>query len=78
MILGAFLHDIGHILTNSDIEHMHTDGIKLGVKDHETVGQTYLQGLGVPEEVTSIVKGHVDAKRYMCYKYPRYLQSTFP
>merc|ERR1712037_434238 len=47
-------------------------GQMLGTASHERVGREYLEGLGFPSEVTQFVRGHVQAKRYLVYKYPDY------
>ena len=75
MILGAFLHDIGHLIPATENDHMFTDGIKLGVSGHEKRGEGFLKRLGVPEAISSIALGHVSAKRYLCYKDSSYHDS---
>ena len=67
LVLAALLHDVGHLLDNH--EQMDT----LGVKDHEGIGADYLASLGFSEQVCELVRLHVDAKRYLCSKTPRYL-----
>lgn len=73
--MGAFLHDIGHLLQVQDVEHMYTDGIQLGVVGHERKGEEFLKSLGIPKIICDIVRGHVDAKRYLCYRDSEYYQS---
>eukprot|EP00091_Calanus_sinicus_P002017 TRINITY_DN12049_c0_g1_i1.p1 TRINITY_DN12049_c0_g1~~TRINITY_DN12049_c0_g1_i1.p1 ORF type:complete len:120 (-),score=39.84 TRINITY_DN12049_c0_g1_i1:24-383(-) len=51
---------------------MEQDGVPLGTVDHDAVGEKFLEDLGFPSEVTQFVRGHVQAKRYLVYKYPRY------
>ena len=113
VIVGAFLHDIGHLLgIERHMERMTTHGLSghkegnrkynimlfldfehvwlsyypiiyvytkqifanseigttLGTRSHEKVGEKFLQNLGFPETVTSFVRGHVDAKRYLVYR----------
>ena len=69
-ILGAFLHDIGHLVgLEQNMEPMTADaGQVLGTKTHEKVGEDYLKELGFPKSVTDFVRGHVDAKRYLVFK----------
>ena len=43
-------------------------GTTLGTRTHEKVGEKFLKNLGFPESVTSFVRGHVDAKRYLVYR----------
>ena len=45
-----------------------TIGTTLGTRTHEKVGEKFLKNLGFPESVTSFVRGHVDAKRYLVYR----------
>ena len=63
IILGAFLHDIGHLLVfeNKHIEKMGD----LGAKDHEIVGSNFLSSLGFPERICKIVANHINTKRYL-------------
>jgi predicted HD phosphohydrolase len=70
-VLGAFLHDVGHLIgLENNLEPMKAnDGIILGTKTHEKVGEDFLKGLGFPKNVTDFVRGHVDAKRYLVFKY---------
>ena len=69
VVLAAFFHDIGHLL-----EHImpatQMDGF--GVVDHEKLGADYLQGKGFSEKISRLVASHVQAKRYLTYKYPEY------
>jgi len=71
VILGAFLHDIGHLCEHLyQVERME----HFGVVDHEEIGRKYLQNLGFSEKVTQLVVSHVNAKRYLTYKYPDYYE----
>ena len=45
----------------------------LGIKNHEQVGAAYLRTLGFPEKIATLVEGHVQAKRYLCFRRPEYL-----
>ena len=71
VILAAFLHDLGHLLSDDEEDDM--DGF--GVKDHEGVGAEYLQQRGFSEKVTTLVKSHVAAKRYLCFANKRYFDN---
>ncbi|MFZ9589977.1 MAG: HD domain-containing protein [Chitinophagaceae bacterium] len=69
LIIAAFFHDLGHLLEHvMPVEQM--DGV--GVMDHETIGKAYLIERGFSERVGNLVAGHVNAKRYLTYKYPDY------
>jgi len=63
LVIAAFLHDIGHLLCYQD------DTLELmgeyGVKNHESVGQEYLQDKGFPQVICQLVGGHVATKRYL-------------
>lgn len=69
VILAAFFHDIGHLCVHlGSFESM--DGY--GIKSHEKIGGDFLRDLGFPEKVAKLVENHVQAKRYLTYKYPEY------
>ena len=69
VILAAFLHDIGHICASAEGEKG-MDGF--GVKDHEEIGADFLRQKGFSKKVVRLVESHVEAKRYLTYKYPEY------
>ena len=46
-------------------------GTTLGTRTHEKVGEKFLRNLGFPDSVTLFVRGHVDAKRYLVYRYAK-------
>jgi phosphonate degradation associated HDIG domain protein len=69
VILAAFFHDIGHIcVMKNEVNNMNG----YGVKSHEKIGADYLRGKGFPEKVAALVENHVQAKRYLTFKYPDY------
>lgn len=69
VILAAFFHDIGHICVMRNEEN-NMDG--LGTKRHEKIGADFLRVRGFPERIAKLVENHVQAKRYLTYKYPDY------
>jgi phosphonate degradation associated HDIG domain protein len=70
VILAAFFHDIGHLLSqNTEMESMGG----YGVKRHEQIGADFLREKGFPERIAKLVENHVQAKRYLTYKYSDYL-----
>lgn len=69
VVLGAFFHDIGHICVMRNQEN-NMGGF--GVKSHEKIGADYLREKGFPERVAKLVENHVQAKRYLTFKYPDY------
>lgn len=67
VILAAFFHDIGHICV---MNGQSMDGY--GVHRHEKIGADYLRSKGFGEKIASLVENHVQAKRYLTFKYPGY------
>lgn len=62
LITGALLHDIGHIILdehNADFAFLDTD------LNHEVIGAQYLEPF-FPDIVTTPIRLHVPAKRYLC------------
>jgi phosphonate degradation associated HDIG domain protein len=72
VVLAAFFHDIGHICVMQN-ESNSMGGY--GVRSHEKIGADYLRERGFPERVAKLVENHVQAKRYLTYKFPEYYQS---
>ncbi|MBN9297090.1 MAG: HDIG domain-containing protein [Filimonas sp.] len=75
LVLGAFLHDIGHLLRHdNDVEAMGT----LGAVDHEGIGARFLSEHGFEERICAIVAEHVAAKRYLVTADPTYKSKLSP
>jgi phosphonate degradation associated HDIG domain protein len=71
VVLAAFFHDIGHLCEFiMPVELM--EGV--GVLDHESIGQAYLVNKGFSERVAKLVRSHVEAKRFLTFKYPDYFE----
>jgi 2-amino-1-hydroxyethylphosphonate dioxygenase (glycine-forming) len=71
VIIAAFFHDIGHLFAmDQDLENMGG----YGVMSHEKLGADFLRRLGFSEKVVKLVENHVQAKRYLTYKYPEYFE----
>ncbi len=72
VVLAAFFHDIGHLCEfaypDRKMEHMDNAGIV----DHEKLGADYLRNFGFSEKIAKLIQSHVDAKRYLTYKFPDY------
>ena len=69
VVLAAFLHDIGHICVSAfPLNSM--DGF--GIIDHEKIGAQFLLSKGFSPKVARLVESHVEAKRYLTYRYPEY------
>ncbi len=71
VVLAAFFHDLGHLCAvDADLPSM--DGF--GAINHEKLGADYLRARGFSARVARLVESHVQAKRYLTYKYPSYRQ----
>ncbi len=69
LVIGAFLHDIGHLLRYK----METEAMgRYGVLNHDGIGGEYLRKQGFTERVCSMVDQHVAAKRYLVSTNPGY------
>ncbi len=71
-ILAAFFHDIGHLcefaIPEAGLKHMD----HFGIVDHEKLGSEFLLSKGFSKKIAKMVSNHVEAKRYLTYKYPAY------
>lgn len=82
-ILGAFLHDIGHMISIHDsksgekqlIEYENKSLNGLGLVNHENIGADFLEKLGFSKKVSSLGRNHVMAKRYLITKNSEYLSN---
>ena len=70
VILGAFFHDIGHLIALDDgktidmvFKNISMDG--LGLEKHEQIGGDFLDIMGFPDTVGDLARNHILAKRYM-------------
>jgi len=72
MILAAFFHDIGHLYAFAmpEVELLYMDNF--GIVDHEKLGGQYLLGKGFSANVACMVASHVNAKRYLTFKFSEY------
>lgn len=68
-VVAAFLHDIGHLLPTQNAADYMDD---LGRVDHDLLGADWLAERGFPTDVTQLVRNHVQAKRYLVFRYPVY------
>ncbi len=69
LVLGAFLHDIGHLLRHQQ----KTEAMgSYGVVNHEGIGAEYLRANNFSERICAVVEKHVDAKRYLAAAKPGY------
>jgi 2-amino-1-hydroxyethylphosphonate dioxygenase (glycine-forming) len=72
LVLAAFFHDLGHLLPVKNEEETMAG---YGVKDHESLGASYLASLGFSIRICRLISSHVNAKRYLTYKFPEYYAS---
>jgi 2-amino-1-hydroxyethylphosphonate dioxygenase (glycine-forming) len=69
VILAAFFHDLGHLCEHfMPVAYMGG----YGVIDHEKLGADFLRQKGFSERLCKLVASHVEAKRYLTFKYPDY------
>ena len=71
-ILAAFFHDIGHLCEFAAPETGSKHMDNFGMTDHEKLGGQFLLGKGFSTNVASMVASHVNAKRYLTFKFPDY------
>lgn len=64
VILGAFLHDIGHLLVYEELPDLELMG-NVGVKHHEEIGAYFLKKMGFPMELCELVRNHINTKRFL-------------
>ena len=62
LVLGAFLHDIGHLLGHQQLAQ---EMGGFGAVNHEGIGADYLSKNGFGARICAVVDGHVAAKRYL-------------
>ena len=63
IVLGSFLHDVGHLLVYEDDALEMMD--EVGVKDHEEIGGLFLEEMGFSDLICQLVKNHILTKRYL-------------
>ncbi|HEY4935606.1 MAG TPA: HD domain-containing protein [Puia sp.] len=69
VVLAAFLHDIGHIAEKVTNENSMNN---YGIRDHESIGASYLAVHGFSFRISRLVASHVAAKRYLTLREPGY------
>jgi putative nucleotidyltransferase with HDIG domain len=78
-ILGAMLHDIGHLPMEIDQDENSLSRMgDVGVHQHEHIGASWLLRLGFSQKVANLVRGHVQAKRYLVWKHDSYAAKLSP
>ena len=74
VVLGAFFHDIGHLMIEEVPDKQRDDAIYR----HQIVGANYLRERGFSEEVATIVENHVAGKRYLTAVDASYMSTLSP
>jgi phosphonate degradation associated HDIG domain protein len=74
LVLASLLHDIGHLF---DVEGTVRDE-RVGVVNHDEVGEQWLLERGFSPRLARLVGGHVDAKRYLTATNEAYLSRLSP
>lgn len=69
--LACLLHDIGHIVAIEAGGYM--EGC--GAKHHEHIGADFLERLGFSDTIVYLTRQHVNVKRYLCGKDPKYIDT---
>ncbi len=77
VIAGALLHDVGHMVGLRHPERYQRMG-DCGTMSHEGIGGAWLDDLGFSPLVGTLVRRHVDAKRYLCAVDPGYYAKLSP
>lgn len=70
--IGAFLHDIGHLIGLRD-GNVTMDNY--GTFDHEIIGATYLRKHNFPDRIVKMVLNHVEAKKELLVINDSYLNA---
>jgi predicted HD phosphohydrolase len=93
IIIGAFLHDIGHLIDVKvledvkisldqigieKIEYMISNNINFGVSEHEKVGAKLCQFIGLPARTCHLIANHAKTKRYLITTDPVYRSKVSP
>lgn len=74
LILASLLHDIGHNLNDPRaIRHG-----EVGVINHDDLGSEWLEERGFSARLRTLVRGHVDAKRYLVATNANYAKRLSP
>ena len=73
VVLAALLHDLGHL-----VDTQAPTMADLGTVNHEGVGAAFLEERGCSKELTHLVRSHVQAKRYLCYRKGTYFKNLSP
>ena len=68
LILAALFHDLGHLCAPEDARKMD----EFGIDGHHRIAADFLKKLGFSDKLATLIEGHVEAKRYLVFKNPKY------
>lgn len=74
LIIAALLHDIGHLFDEPDTIRDQ----RVGVVNHDEMGERWLLDRGFSKRLATLVGGHVDAKRYLTATNKAYMARLSP
>ncbi|MFN7919702.1 MAG: HD domain-containing protein [Bryobacteraceae bacterium] len=74
LVLAALLHDVGHLFDAKDTVR----DSRVGVVNHDEIGERWLLERGFSTRLARLVGGHVDAKRYLTATNPAYFERLSP
>lgn len=74
LTLAALLHDIGHLFDDDGTIRNE----RVGVVNHDEVGERWLLERGCSSRLAALVGGHVDAKRFLVATNAQYNQRLSP
>jgi 2-amino-1-hydroxyethylphosphonate dioxygenase (glycine-forming) len=74
LILASLLHDVGHLIESDQAIRDE----RIGVVNHDELGEMWLRERGFSARLAALVGGHVDAKRYLTATNPAYMQRLSP
>jgi len=74
LVLAALLHDIGHLF--DEAETIRDE--RVGVVNHDEMGEKWLLDHGFSSRLAMLVGGHVDAKRYLTATNAAYMARLSP
>jgi putative nucleotidyltransferase with HDIG domain len=66
LIIGAFLHDIGHLCPLEQAKAEFETMGEFGIEAHDQWGRAFLKSRGFSDRIVAVVYNHVAAKRYLC------------
>jgi len=72
VVIAALIHDLGHLI---GLQTKSRNLTAFGEMNHENIGAIWLEFRGWPKCITNLVRNHVDAKRYLLFSDPKYIEN---